>query len=77
MQPSILQSFCCLFELLEEPEAFDVFLPLLHKEIHYRLLTSNQGHRLYQVSSIGSQSQRIFKVIDWLKDDYMSTLVIE
>ena len=51
--------------------------PLIEREIHYRLLMSNQAARLWQIASVGSQGHRIAKAIDWLKVNYMATLRID
>ncbi|MCH1925294.1 AraC family transcriptional regulator [Shewanella sp. C32] len=72
----LLSAFCRLFELLDHPEDVDILAPLLHKEIHYRLLKSDQGHRLRQISLHGTHGQRIAKAIDWLKLNYAATLDI-
>lgn len=72
----LLSAFARLFELLEHPEDTDVMAPLIHKEIHYRLLKSEQGHRLNQISVHGTHGQRISKAIDWLKLNYAETLDI-
>jgi hypothetical protein len=38
----------------------------MKREIHYRLLTSDQAGRLRQLASVGSQSQLV-SAIEWLK----------
>jgi AraC-like DNA-binding protein len=65
--PGILAPFLRLLELLNEPEAIPVLAPLIYREIHYRLLLSDQSMRLRQIVSIDSQSYRIAKAIDWIK----------
>lgn len=39
----LLESFTRLIELLEEPDAIPVLWPLIQREIHYRLLLSDQA----------------------------------
>ena len=44
------------------------------REIHYRLLMSDQAARLLQIVSVGSPSHRIARAIDWLKRHYTEPL---
>lgn len=73
----ILESFKRLLDLLDDPGAIAVLAPLIQREIHYRLLLSDQAARLWQIASAGSQSQRIAKAIDWLKVNYAKPLRID
>ncbi len=75
--PTILAPFARLLELLDEPEAIPALAPLIQREIHYRLLTSDQASRLRQIASVDSQGYRIAKAIDWLKLNYAQPLRIE
>lgn len=75
--PTLLESFKRLTDLLDEPEAIEVLAPLVQREIHYRLLTSDQAGRLRQIASVGSQSHRVARAIEWLKANYASPLRIE
>ena len=70
----LLEAFKRLLELIDEPQAIPVLSPLIQREIHFRLLGSDQGARLWQIASAGSQSQRIAKAIDWLKQHYAQPL---
>jgi AraC-like DNA-binding protein len=63
----LFQAFQRLVELLDTPEAIAVLAPLIQREILYRLMVSEQGTRLWQIASMGSQGQRIARAIDWLK----------
>lgn len=73
----IIEPFGRLLDLLDEPDAIPVLAPLIQREIHYRLLRSDQAARLWQIVSVGSQSQRVAKAIDWLKVNYAKPLRIE
>lgn len=75
--PTLLESFKRLTDLLDEPEAIDALAPLMKREIHYRLLTSDQAGRLRQLASVGSQSHLVARAIEWLKANYASPLRIE
>lgn len=75
--PQIIEPFGRLLELLDEPDSIPVLAPLIQRELHYRLLLSDQAARLWQIVSVGSQSQRVAKAIDWLKLNYNKPLRIE
>jgi AraC-like DNA-binding protein len=69
-----MEAFKRLVDLQDEPQAIPVLSPLIQREIHFRLLGSDQGARLWQIASSGSQSQRIARAIDWLKQNFAATL---
>ncbi|WP_130905062.1 MULTISPECIES: AraC family transcriptional regulator [unclassified Pseudomonas] len=77
VSPAILASFERLLALLEEPESIPVLAPLIQREIHYRLLQSDQASRLRQITSVDGQGYRIAKAIDWLKLNYTSALRVD
>jgi AraC-like DNA-binding protein len=77
MTSTLLAPFGRLLALLDEPEPIAVLAPLIEREIHYRLLTSDIAPRLLQIVSVGSQSHRISRAIDWLKTNYAQPLRVE
>lgn len=66
-----------LIDLLDEPEDIPILAPIIHREIIYRLLVGDQGARLRQIASTGSQSQQIARAIDWIKDHFTQPLRID
>lgn len=74
---SLLAPFVRLLALLEEPDAIPVLAPLIKREIHYRLLMSDQASRLRQLVSIDSQGHRISKAIGWLKLNYAEPFSVD
>ncbi|KPA98310.1 MULTISPECIES: AraC family transcriptional regulator [Pseudomonas] len=66
-----------LLALLDEPEAIPVLAPLVLREIHYRLLHSDQSARLRQITAVDGQGYRIAKAIDWLKLNFSMPLRID
>lgn len=77
MTPDIMEPFKRLLDLMNEPTAIGILAPLIQREIHYRLLLSNQSSLLRQIASVDSQSHRIGKAIDWLKTHYQNNLRVE
>lgn len=63
----LLEAFVRLVKLIDEPHAIPVLSPLIQREIHFRLLLSDQGDRLWQIATTDSQGQRVAKAIEWLK----------
>jgi len=77
LTPVLLDCFGRLTALLDEPEAIPALAPLISRELHYRLLTSDQAGRLRQLASVGSQSHQVTRAVDWLKANYAAPLRIE
>ena len=77
LSPKLLESFARLIQLLEEPDAIPVLWPLIQREIHYRLLLSNQAPLLRYIASVGSKGHRIAKAIDWMKLNYAAPLRVD
>ena len=75
--PALLAPFGRLLELLDEPAAIPVLAPLIYREIHYRLLMSDQAPKLRQIASVDGQGYRIARAIDWLKLNYASPLRVD
>jgi len=73
----MLSTFLRLIELLDEPKDIPILAPIIQREIFYRLLVGDQGVRLRQMASAGSQSQQIARAIDWLKSNYTQPLRID
>jgi AraC-like DNA-binding protein len=66
-----------LFDLLDTPRHIPVLSDLLYQEILYHLLDSEQGGRLWQLAMSGSQSNRIQKVVTWLRHHYAEPLRVD
>ena len=73
----LLTAFQRLLDLLDEPKDIPILAPLIQREISYRLLMGDQGARLRQMASAGSQSHQIARAIDWLKGNFSQQLRID
>jgi AraC-like DNA-binding protein len=73
----LLVAFQRLIDLLAEPQDIPILAPIIQREILYRLLVGDQGARLRQIASAGSQSHQIAQAIDWLKSHYILPLRID
>ncbi|WP_319498804.1 AraC family transcriptional regulator [uncultured Cohaesibacter sp.] len=66
-----------LVTLLDEPDAIPVLAPLIRQEIHYRLLTSDQGMRLWSFAASGSPNHRIMAILNWMKLNYATPMRVD
>lgn len=66
-----------LVELLNHQQDIPVLAPLIRREIIYRLLIGDEGARLRQIVTAGSQSQHISSAITWLNRNFTAALRIE
>ena len=73
----LLTAFQRLIDLLAEQEDIPILAPIIQREIIYRLLVGDQGARLRQIASAGSQSHQIARAIDWLKANFTRPLRID
>jgi AraC-like DNA-binding protein len=73
----LLTAFQRLIDLLAEPEDIPILAPIIQREITYRLLVGDQGARLRQMASAGSQGHQIARAIEWLKGNFTRPLRID
>jgi AraC-like DNA-binding protein len=73
----LVTAFQRLIDLLDEPKDIPILAAIIQREIFYRLLVGDQGTRLRQMASVGSQSQQIARAIDWLKGNFTRPLRID
>jgi transcriptional regulator GlxA family with amidase domain len=73
----LLAVFQRLIDLLDEPVDIPILGPIIQREITYRLLVGDQGARMRQMASAGTQSQQIARAIDWLQSNFTRTLRID
>jgi len=73
----LLTAFQRLIDLLAEEQDIPILAPIIQREITYRLLVGDQGERLRQIASTGSQSHQIARAIDWLKNNFSQPLSID
>ncbi|MGE9292735.1 MAG: AraC family transcriptional regulator N-terminal domain-containing protein [Puniceicoccales bacterium] len=66
-----------LVQLLQDEADIPIMAPIIQKEIIYRLLSSDQGMKLRQIASSGSQSNQVSKAIIWLKDHFADPINVD
>lgn len=73
----LINAFIRLIELLADEKDIPILAPVIQREIIYRLLVGEQGERLRQIATVGSQSQQIAKAIGWLKSNYSKSISMD
>ena len=73
----LLIAFQRLLDLQADEKDIPILAPLIQREIIYRLLVGDQGARLRQIASMGSQGNQIAQAVDWLKGNFTQALRIE
>jgi AraC-like DNA-binding protein len=74
---SLLDCALRLTRLLDTPQDIPVLVPIVMREIYYRLLTGEQGEAVRQIATSGSNMQRVAQVIQHMKTDFTKPLRIE
>lgn len=77
LDSGLLDSTLRLVRLLESPDEARVLLPLIKREIIYRLLTGEQGARLRHVPMQGGHSHCIADAVEQLRKNFDKPLRIE
>ncbi|HLI07623.1 MAG TPA: AraC family transcriptional regulator [Ktedonobacteraceae bacterium] len=77
LDANLLDAFVRLVRLLDTPAEAPVLLPLVTREIIYRLLLGEQGGRLRHLASLGGYTSSIARAIERLRRDFDQPLRIE
>jgi AraC-like DNA-binding protein len=73
----LLDACTRLVELLDAPQDIPFLGNLIQCEIIYRLLRSPQGKHLRAIATLGEQSHRTSKAVEWLRMNYAKPLRVE
>lgn len=73
----LLDACSRLVELLDAPQDIPFLSSLIQREIIYRLLRSPQGKHLRAIATLGEQSHRTAKAVEWLRVNYAKPLRVE
>ena len=77
LTPELLSACCRLLDLLQTPEDIPFLGSLIQREIIYRILRGPEGARLRAIATLGDQSHRTARAIQWLKANYTKPLRVE
>jgi AraC-like DNA-binding protein len=77
LDASLLDAVVRLVRLLDSPTEARILMPLITREIIYRLLAGAQGDRLRHLAAFGGSTNRVARAIDRIRSDYDKPLRIE
>jgi AraC-like DNA-binding protein len=77
LDSDLLNACVRLVRLLQMPEQYRVLGPLVIREIVYRLLTGDQGHRMRHLTTIGGHAHRMVRAVKKLRQEFAKPLRIE
>lgn len=73
----LLDACTRLVDLLDTPQDIPFLSSLIQREIIYRLLRSSQGKHLRAIATLGEQSHRTARAVEWLRMNYTKPLRVE
>ncbi len=77
LDSGLLDAVVRLVRLLDIPAQATFLLPLIRREIVYRLLLGEQSDRLRQIALQGEHTHRITRAIEWLRTEFDQPLRID
>jgi AraC-like DNA-binding protein len=77
MDEPLLDAVLRMVKLLDAPDDVSVLAPVVQREIYYRMLRGELGHRLVDLAQGDAVNHRIVRAIEWLKQRYATPLRIE
>jgi AraC-like DNA-binding protein len=75
--PELFSALDRLLALRDKPKDVAILGSLIHREVLYRLLTSQQGGRLREIVSNGTQSNRTAQAMTWMRQNYKKSVRME
>ncbi len=75
--PEILDACRRLVDLVGKPNEIPVLSGLIQREIIFRILNGPEGARLRAIATLGNQSQRTARAIEWIRTSYAKPLRVE
>ena len=77
LDAGLLDAIVRLVRLLDTPDEAPFLMPLITREIVYRLLQGEQGDRLCHIALQEGKTHRIARAIKWLRKDFDQPLRID
>lgn len=74
---ALLDACSRLVDLLDAPQDIPFLSSLIQREVIYRLLRSPQGRHLRAIATLGEQSHRTSKAVEWLRTNFAKPLRVE
>lgn len=77
LDPLLKEAFERLLLLHENLNDIAFLAPLIQQEIYYRLLTGEQGEKLKQMASIDSNTHKIARATDYLRQHFQEPVTVD
>jgi AraC-like DNA-binding protein len=77
LDAGLLDAVVRLVRLVDSPTEARILMPLVTREIVYRLLTGTQSDRLRHLAALGGATDRIVKALERIRSDYDKPLRME
>lgn len=77
LDATLLDAVLRLVRLLDAPSEARLLLPLISREIIYRLLVGEQGQRLHQMTVLGGHTHRIAQAVEKMCREFSQPLRVE
>jgi AraC-like DNA-binding protein len=77
MNERLMDAWYRLVRLIDTPQDIPSLAPLYERELLYLVLQGPQGWLLQEIASAGSALTKIHKAIQWIRQHYQQTLMIE
>lgn len=77
LDATLLDAVVRLARLLDSPTEARLLFPLISREIVYRLLAGEQGHRLRQMTVLGGHTYRISQAVEKICREFNKPLYVE
>ncbi|WP_417763102.1 AraC family transcriptional regulator N-terminal domain-containing protein [Shewanella sp.] len=74
---ALISAFQRLVDLVDDAASIPMLAPMLRREIFFRLLVGEQGERLRQLASMGTQTHQVAKALSWLKLNFTQPVTID
>ena len=75
--PTLLDPVARLLDLFEHPKDIGVLSPMLEREIHWRLLNSDQGRIVRQIGMVDSSLSQVGRAMRWIQTHFAEKFRIE
>lgn len=73
----LLEAYSRLIDLYNKPDEINFMAQLIIKEIYYRILNGPVGADLKALYTFGSQSNKIYQAVEFIKNNYKEYLHID
>jgi AraC-like DNA-binding protein len=77
LDANLLDAVVRLVRLLDSPTEAPILMPMIMREIIYRLLMSDQGNRLHHLTVFGGYTSAIARAVQRIRQDFDQPLRIE